>query len=87
LRKEIKQAQAIQNALGRMNDAATHEAHASALGLEPLPAMARLGRHKSQKRALKRANRAFAELGRLHATAHRAIRPHEAISAGSRISV
>jgi len=88
LRKEIKQTQAIQNALGRTNDAATHELHASALGLEPLPAMVRLGRQKSQKRAMKRANRAFEQLGRLHSAAHRAIRPRAAAAtAASRIAV
>jgi CHAD domain-containing protein len=66
LRKQIAQAKLIQDALGKLNDASTHRAHARALKLDPLPSMLRLGRQKSQQRLLKTARRGFADLRRMH---------------------
>ena len=65
-REEIRQAKAIQDALGPLNDSHTHQAQARALKLDPLPAMVRLGREKLQTRRLRTAGRAFSKLSRLH---------------------
>ena len=62
LRKQIKQAGLLQNVLGRLNDASTHEAQARALGIDPVPSMVRLGRKKSRHRLLKAASGALEEL-------------------------
>jgi CHAD domain-containing protein len=65
LRRQLAQARIIQNALGRLNDAHTHQAQAKALKIDPLPSMIRLGRKKSEQRVLEDVRGAFAELGRL----------------------
>jgi CHAD domain-containing protein len=65
-REEIRQAKAIQDALGPLNDSVTHQAQAKALKIDPLPAMVRLGREKPQTRRLKAAGRAVRKLARLH---------------------
>jgi CHAD domain-containing protein len=65
-REEIRQAKAIQDALGPLNDCFTHQAQARALNIDPLPSMVRLGREKAQTRRLKSAGRAFEKLARLH---------------------
>lgn len=65
LREQLAQAKRVQTALGRLNDASTHQAHAEALKIDPLPSMVRLGREKSQHRLLASASRALHELGRL----------------------
>lgn len=62
LREQVAQAKRVQNALGRLNDAAMHQAHAEALKIDPLPSMVRLGREKSQHRLLASASRALEEL-------------------------
>ena len=65
-REQIKQAKAIQDALGQLNDSHAHQTQARTLKLGPLPAMVRLGRWKPQTRRLKTARRAFSKLSRLH---------------------
>jgi CHAD domain-containing protein len=65
MRRQIAQAKRIQNALGKLNDTSTHIAQARSLRLEPLPAMVRLGRDKSQRRLLKAACDSFEKLREL----------------------
>ena len=65
-REKIRQARAIQDALGPLNDCFTHQAQARNLKIDPLPSMVRLGREKVQARRLKAAARAFGKLARLH---------------------
>jgi len=65
-REKIRQARAIQDALGPLNDCFTHQAQARTLKIDPLPSMVRLGREKVQARRLKAAARAFGKLARLH---------------------
>lgn len=65
-REDIKQAKAIQDALGPLNDSFTHLSQAKALKIDPLPAMVRLDREKPQTRRLKTAARAVKKLARSH---------------------
>ena len=65
-REDIKQAKAIQDALGPLNDSFTHQAQAKELKIDPLPAMLRLGRDKQQARRLKDARRAVKKLAGSH---------------------
>lgn len=68
LRKQLEQAQIIQNALGKLNDGATHRAQARSLRLTPLPRMARLDRSTSTRKLLKTTRDALEQLGRLNLT-------------------
>jgi CHAD domain-containing protein len=68
LRKQLEQAQIIQNALGKLNDGATHRAQAKKLRLTPLPGMARLDRSTSRCKLLKKTRDALKQLERLSLT-------------------
>jgi CHAD domain-containing protein len=65
LRKQIRQARAVQNSLGKLNDAATHRTQADELGIAPLPGMAQISRRISQRDLLKTTMRALKTLDRL----------------------
>jgi CHAD domain-containing protein len=65
LRKQIEQAQIIQNTLGKLNDGATHRAQARSLRLTPLPRMARLDRSSSRRKLLQATRDALRKLERL----------------------
>lgn len=60
----IAHAKTIQESLGKLNDANQHRALARAQHLKPLPGISKLGTPKTQKRLLRRATKAFGELGR-----------------------
>lgn len=65
LRKQIRHARLVQNVLGKLNDATTHQAQAKALGIAPLPSMVRIGRQRSRRQLLEKASAALKRLGRL----------------------
>jgi CHAD domain-containing protein len=64
LRKQIEQARIVQNALGKLNDGATHRAQAKNLRLTPLPRMTKLDRRKSRRKLLRDAEGALEKLGK-----------------------
>lgn len=61
-RSLIVQASLLQNVLGKLNDAATHNSQAKTLGIDPISSLVRISRRKSQRRLLKTANGALKKL-------------------------
>jgi CHAD domain-containing protein len=68
LRKQIEQAKIVQNALGKLNDGATHRVQARKLKLAQLPRMARLDRPNSRRKLLRDAQGALERLARMKLT-------------------